>query len=117
MLVLPSCKSKNKIKGKYIIPEDKLVEVLVEIHIADGVAYTARALQHSSVFDTMSYRKYIFEKYDITKMEFDTTISAYAHNPNKFDELYEEVINELVRREGEFTREKKDLEEDPERYN
>jgi hypothetical protein len=113
LLILSSCNNKDKIKGKYIIPRDKLVEVLVEIHIADGVAYTARSLQHSAVFDSLSYRKYIFEKYNITRMEFDSTISAYAHQPNKFDELYEEVINELIRREGEFTREIKELEEDP----
>ena len=102
LIVIPlSCK--NSHKNKYLIPEKTLINLLTDIHLADATTFVARELQSTSVYDTLSYSLYIFDKYNVTRQQFDSTLSYYSANPATLEKIYEKVVNNLSRIEGEIT--------------
>jgi hypothetical protein len=99
IIILFSCSGK---KAKYIIPEKKMVPLLVDMHIADamGLDYTLR--QNMLRLDSAALYGGIFEKHGVTKMQFDSTISYYTRHPDRLSKLYEKVISSLSKLESEI---------------
>jgi hypothetical protein len=84
--------------GKHrLIPEKQLVKILVDIHIADAISFSGkyRDLFHSN--DTTYYFERLFSKYNVTRSQFDSTISWYSGDPEKYDVLYTKVLDNLNR--------------------
>ena len=46
--------------------------------------------------DTTNYYDLVFEKYGYTKKDFDTSLYYYGKYINKYDQIYEEVLNKLT---------------------
>jgi hypothetical protein len=89
-------------KRHNIISEKKLIRVLVDIHLADGMAlvlpYSSSALQ----FDSTSLYNAVFTKHHITKAMFDSTMAFYTHKPAKLEEVYTEVNNILSKMDSDL---------------
>ena len=75
------------------ISEDKLIDILIDVHTAE--AMTEAEIQR--VRDSMNpiYYAQIFEKHGVTSADFDSTMSVYAHNPERFDSVYVNVIRRI----------------------
>ena len=71
------------------IPEEKLISILVDVHTAEAMTET----EIQRVRDSMNpiYYAQIYEKYGVTSQDFDSTMSVYAHNPERFDSVYSRV--------------------------
>ena len=71
------------------ISEQKLIEVLVDVHTAEALTETEK----QEVRDSMNgiYYAQIFEHHGVNKKDFDSTMSIYAHNPERFDTVYHRV--------------------------
>lgn len=95
LLMLGSaCKKQKSITGKAFVEREVLVDVLVDIHLADGVS-NDRKFNRRYDADSIDMLSPIFEKHHITKAMFDTTIREYSQYPELFDELYNEVLIKL----------------------
>ena len=105
IIILLACSDTKK---KYLIPEKKMVPLLVDMHIADamGLDYTLGRKQLR--IDSTDLYGWIFEKHDVTKMQFDSTISYYTKRPDRLNKIYEKVISSLSKLESEI----KEAEED-----
>lgn len=55
--------------------------------------------------EKIDYQK-IFEKDKITKEQYDKSISFYIDHPELLNEVYEKVLNELSRMQGEAAKAK-----------
>ena len=73
-----SCRTGYK---KYIIKEKKLVHVLADIHLADGIALTVPYSPASESIDSASLYDAVFAKHHVTRPMFDSTMVYYAHKP------------------------------------
>ena len=89
-----SCKKQKSITGKAFVEREVLVDVLVDIHLADGVS-NDRKFNRKYDADSIDMLSPIFEKHQITKEMFDTTIRVYSQYPELFDEVYNEVLIKL----------------------
>jgi hypothetical protein len=89
-LLLISCRNEKK----YIIPEKAFKEILVDMHLADGIYMTdyARFTNHT---DSINFYNAILEDYGFNRTQFDSTLHFYSVDPVKFNRLYEGVVNEL----------------------
>lgn len=89
-------------KPDYLIEKDKLVPLLVELHLADAI-FTSRGIIDIDIeeIDSASYYQTIFDKYNVTRVDFDSTMEYLTARPKKIDVIYEEVLNELSRMEAE----------------
>ena len=104
-IIFCSCQKKNR----YIIPEDKFVDILVDIHIADAFYSNNQygELKLSKI-DSSVYYKVIFEKYNIEKAKFDSTLKAYTMQPIVMESIYDKVIDKLKKIEAERLKQEKD---------
>lgn len=104
----------NEIKTpEYIIPHDKMVKIIGDIHIIDGL-FTVNNVRRKFAKDSIDYYNAIFTNYGYTRSDFDTSINFYSNNIDDYDKIYEEVLNRLnemetiIKKESAEERSKKD---------
>jgi hypothetical protein len=93
-MLAPACKKQKSITGKEFVERDVLVDVLVDIHLADGVS-NDRKFNRRFEADSIDMLSPILEKHHITRKMFDTTIVEYSKYPELFDEVYNDVLIRL----------------------
>lgn len=83
-----------------VLTQQEMIPVLVDIHIAQ--AATGLYSAGDSIHFTMSdYIPQILALHHIEKSVYDSSISFYTLHPEIMQEMYDEVINELSKKEGE----------------
>lgn len=88
-----------------ILPRNKIVKVLTQIHLAEAGRQQAVMKDPSAAADTFSFRE-LFKNEQITKAQYDSSMKYYAAHPDLLDQVYDEVINELNRMQIEEMRKK-----------
>jgi len=96
-LFLWSCapnKEELVIPGR-IIPIDKMTSILVDVQLAEGaLIYKRSSGQVYSDFKEYYYT-FVFNKYEITRTQFDKSMDFYKENLDILDNIYEEVVRRL----------------------
>ncbi|MFC2111130.1 DUF4296 domain-containing protein [Bacteroidota bacterium] len=101
-LLIPLAVSCNKgpdnggeAKPDNLIPKDKMVELMVDIHLVEG---TTRYGYGTSYKDE-EYENYLYDfvldKHDISFEEFTTSVQYYTKDIHSMTEIYSEVLTEL----------------------
>ncbi len=85
-----------------IIPPKKFVNVLVDIHLADGIAVENMSRAKGAKLDSASLYGSVFSKYGITRTIFDSTMSFYSEHPDDFQKVYNKVTAKLKLMENEL---------------
>jgi hypothetical protein len=93
--ILAGCTKKEKIKGKEIVPREVLVDVLVDIHLVDGITNDRKFYRRFEGVDSVDLLGPIFDKYGINREKFDRTMLEYTQNPILLDKVYNDVIMKL----------------------
>ena len=93
-LVLSGCIQKKSISGKEFVPEEVLVQVLVDLHLVDGIT-NDRKFHRRFEADSIDVLNPILDKHSITQEMFDTTMLEYSRYPYVLDQVYNEVLIRL----------------------
>jgi len=94
-LCLASCHNSSRMDKDYVIPRDKFVDVLVEMHIMDAVTNAPEYYRKFGKNDSVNIYAGIFRKYDVTQAQFDSTMVMYTRQPDKYLKVYDDVILKL----------------------
>jgi hypothetical protein len=79
-----------------LIPEKELIDVLTEIHVADGLLSIQSIRGRFSSKDSTSNYMDILERHGLTKKRMDNTLSYYFNqNPKKLENIYDRVLIKL----------------------
>lgn len=89
------CLQKKKISGDRYVERDVLVDLLVDIHLMDGVTNDRKFYRRFQDADSMDLLTPILEKYEVTLEMFDTTMYEYTRYPELFDQVYNDVLMKL----------------------
>ena len=89
-----ACQKNKGIKGDEFIEREVLVDVLVDIHLMDGVTQDRKFGRKYDV-DSLDIFTPILEKHQVTKQMFDTTMFVYSRNPELLDKVYNDVLIKL----------------------
>ena len=84
--VLMGCKPK---RPKGILSESKMEKVIVDYHLAQGMAEAAESGDVEAT--RYKYIQAVFKKHHITEAEFDSSLVYYFENSEKFLEIYKNV--------------------------
>jgi len=106
-LTAGSCSSrKNKLERSNLIPEKKLVSILTDIYIADGLLILPKIHNLLYSLDSLSTYYQIIEKHGYTKETMDKTMKYYfIKNPKKLIMIYDQVLGILSEMESLFEKE------------
>ncbi|MGW8315540.1 MAG: DUF4296 domain-containing protein [Bacteroidales bacterium] len=94
LLIFTGCLQKKNIKGDAFVEREVLVDMLVDIHLAEGVS-NDRKFHHRFEADSVDMLGPILQKYGVTRQKFDTTMYTYSRYPELMDEIYNEVLIKL----------------------
>ena len=94
VLTFTACQKKKNITGDEFIERDVLVDVLVDIHLMDGVTQDRKFGRKYDV-DSIDIFTPILEKHQVSKQMFDTTMFVYSRYPELLDQVYNDVLIKL----------------------
>lgn len=83
----------------HVVEEEKMVEVMVDVHLAEAILRNKKISGEELDIITSDYYSRIFDKHDITKKQFDSSLVYYEKNVDQFNEIYEEVIVKLNKKQ------------------
>jgi len=93
---LLSCKDDiTKINKRGIIPEEDFIEILAGIHLIDAITEGPDFNSRFEVGDSVILYGAIFEKYNVTKVQFDSTVNMYIRQPDVYLKVYDKVLLKL----------------------
>ncbi len=94
LLTLTGCLKKKQIRGDDFVEREVLVDMLVDIHLSEGIA-NDRKFHRRFEADSVDMLGPILQKYGVTRHAFDTTMYTYSRYPELMDEVYNEVLIKL----------------------
>jgi hypothetical protein len=101
-IFLAACKAEFPSIPKDVIPMKEMVKVMADIHITDVIAAEKAQGGLDEKKLSLEYYQRIYTNHGITKEKFIRSYHFYESHPGLFDKMYEEVLVEMSRREGEI---------------
>jgi len=109
ILLLPvffSCYHENQPEltvPEQLLSEDEMVLIITDIQLAEGaLTYRRTRRVEQQGFRESAYKK-IFSNYGITAKILNENVNYYNSNPERMELIYEKVLANLSRMEGELT--------------
>ncbi len=106
VMLFSSCNHRKQIRGSEFVPRDIMVEMMVDMHLIDGLTNDVSYYRKFNPNDSVDLYGHVYEEYGMTKEKFHTTMLEYASTPNLLDKLYGEVLNELNLMQEELDKER-----------
>ncbi len=94
-IVSSGCMKKKHITGDEFVPHEVLVDVIVDIHLVDGITNDRKFYRRYADADSIDLLSPIFDKYQITHEQFDATMTEYSKHPLLLDQVYKDVLMKL----------------------
>ncbi|HXI01266.1 MAG TPA: DUF4296 domain-containing protein [Sphingobacteriaceae bacterium] len=101
-----------------LIPEDKMISVLTDVHLASGTT----SANGDSVIQTIStYLNMVYRKHNIDTALFRESLQYYSKDPTLLANMYEKIVKDLEVKVKELTKleeiEKRQLDLEQQRLN
>jgi hypothetical protein len=107
-LLFTACSTGNKdLEKKYdktiAIPEKEMIAILSDYHLAEGLnaVKNLKDLMSLQDKDSLKFIDSIVIHHGFSKNQFDTTMKIYIGDMDYYSYIYEKVMSELSRLEGE----------------
>lgn len=94
-LLISGCGEKKQIKGKDFVPRELMIDMMIDIHLLDGITNDVKYYRKYNPQDSIDLYGSVFENYEIDRNTFDLTLLEYSKFPSLMDQLYDEILMEL----------------------
>ena len=103
--LLYSCENNGELKiPKNIISKNKIVSILVDMHIADATLISFQLDKKETKYMGENYYEMVLSKHNVSRKQFDNAIIFYARYPDHYEKIYDDVLAELNLRTGELSK-------------
>lgn len=99
VILLSSTGCENN-EEKNIIPKEDFVDILVDIHLMDGIMQQPNLRNSLTKNDTIDYYNAVLRSSNYTRGQFDSSIAYYSKNIKEFDNIYQDVLSTLNQMEA-----------------
>lgn len=100
LIILTGCKKTEKPN----IAEDKMVNILVDVHLAEAALLGFSEAQKDSL--SLIYYNQIYEIHAISEESFKTEMDFLKQHPEYLEKTYKLVLEEIDKREAELNEKK-----------
>jgi len=97
-----ACNQQSTPKVEPDIPQEKMVQILKDVHFAEAIAQSNRTDVKDSLLAI--YYNHIYEIHDITKEDLERNLDLWMGDAAVADKLYEKVIEELSKEEAKYSK-------------
>lgn len=109
LIGLMSCDKLPIEKPENLVEREKMIEMLVDIHVAEA---TFNMMRQDSVIRKSSSANFyhsVLDKHQVADSIFEHSFVFYSSNPKQFEKMYQDVMNKLSELEQEFSGRKNEL--------
>lgn len=92
LVIVAGCKRDPK--PKEALKDKVFIDVLVDIHIAEGIYSERNRLPIDSLKSELLFES-VLKKYNVTEEEMVVTSLYYSRHPREYDKVYNEVLSKL----------------------
>ena len=85
--------SKAEVEEAPLIPDEKMINILVDLHIAESAILSANKSQKDSIGSL--YFAQVFEMHGIQDSLFYKNLNLISKNPNRTEAIYEKVVEQI----------------------
>ncbi len=96
-----ACKDSEIVIPPDILSKEELVPILTDLQIAQA-SRTIFEYSDTVSYSLNDYRMAILKKKNIEEAKFESSMKFYSAHPELLQEIYNEVVNELSRKQGEL---------------
>lgn len=75
---------------KDVLSQDKMVDVLYDLHLTDGL-FTTRNFNRDKTMNAENGYSYVFKKHGITRQTFDKSMQFYTRHSFALENIYRQV--------------------------
>jgi hypothetical protein len=104
LLLLSACGKTLPNVPSDIIQKEKMIQILVDVHVADAVLENKNGTDRRVPEQTTAIYTQIYKNHGITRAEFLKSYHYYETQPELMDKLYEELLSELSRRQAQLSK-------------
>lgn len=97
VMIFLSCQKNNIPEG--VLPKEKIIPILVDIHIADANLSVSRLFKKMDDEKMKLYYQSVLDKHKISKEELKMNMAYYVEHGDIYNEIYEEVIISLTKKQ------------------
>jgi len=102
-LALLGCQQQESTqKPADLVPEDKMVQILSDVHVMEALIESNIPYPDSAVMTYNKQHKAILQKYGVSSGQFQKTYQYYGENLTEMDRLYEIILDTLTAREAKL---------------
>ncbi|MDF2456705.1 MAG: hypothetical protein K0R51_2698 [Cytophagaceae bacterium] len=101
VLGLTACNKEDQSRPASILPQEKMVVILADIHQTEGIISTKEYSKDSSLLLFTELENQLLAKHGVSKKEFKETYSWYTSHVKEYKELYTIVVDTLNVRTSE----------------
>ena len=95
LLLFISCKEQKTSIPSNVLPEDKMVEVLTDVRLAEANARVARQMQQYEEHLLDSAYFVIYKLHDINTQQLKESLEYYGERPELLKKINEKVLENL----------------------
>ena len=110
MLLLASCVEEEvavELVPTDVVSQEKFTEILMDIQILEGAFQKKAIVLQKDKKDAGGYYVGLFKKHEITREEFEYSFAYYRRDPTTLQEIYDEVMTELSKKQAELMKNSK----------
>ena len=97
------CNEDKKTKPDYLLEQDKMVEVMVDMHIIETASNLKLISADSATIRYQEMFSSIFVTHEITKADFDSSLFYYATQTEQMPLIYDQVLERMYEMESEVS--------------
>lgn len=95
-----SCKEPKEEIPNNVLPMNKMINVLIDIHLIEANLSSKNLPRDTSVVFYNLYKKDLYKKYNIDDSSYTRSFNYYSTRPPLMDKIYEKVVDSLSLLEG-----------------
>ncbi len=101
-ILLAGCaRDKKKSLPQGITGKEEMAAIIRDLNLAQAAVALRGSSPDSAALFTASYYKAVFESHGTTPEHFMESVRYYSKHPGQLDKIYEEVLNDLSRKQAE----------------
>lgn len=94
--MLPSCQAQQDERPDNLIPEDRMVDILTEVHKAETrVSRLGLRSLDSSNIAYKHLERQIFQKFKVDTAAYTKSYVYYSSHPREMESIYKQVVEKL----------------------
>jgi len=100
ILIFSCIREKIEEKPADVVTKEQMIQIFADIHIAEAAMYENRFYPDTLKVNKPMLYNQLLKSHKLTHESFDRSYNYWSTEPKVIDEIYEQVIIELTKRES-----------------